>query len=59
MKRNIVWEEILIAGLARLIPSLGEIIADSEHPVAVRVRDIRPSHWESEIAEREIADGKK
>lgn len=59
MKRNLVLEEFLIAGLASLIPSLGELIRESDHPVAQRVREIRPAEWETERAEREIAERAK
>lgn len=57
--RNIVLEDFLIAGLSALIPSLGRLIDESDHPVAQRVRDIRPVEWETERAEREILEQKK
>ena len=53
-EQNIIIEDVLIAGLAALLPSLGRLIAESDHPVAVRLRDVRPTEWPTESVEREL-----
>lgn len=46
-------QAMIVATLSKILPSLGRMIDETDHPFAVRVRELKPAVWPTdEVLER-------